>query len=80
MDGPFRRSFVIGRAGQPRTVNVGQEMHGVHDLRVVRLFLADLFVDVRVNSRLRVQRNLAGESNREENGGEGFGFEHQGSP
>jgi hypothetical protein len=37
---------MVRRAGQARPVDVREEVHGVHDLRVFRFFLADIFVDV----------------------------------
>src|SRR5262245_66415506 len=47
-DGPFGGGLVVGRPGQSRAVNVGQEMHRPHDLRILRPLLADLDLDVGV--------------------------------
>src|SRR5712692_8262430 len=41
LDRPFRRSLVIRRAGQTRTVNVREHVLGFHYLRIVGFFLAN---------------------------------------
>ena len=46
LDRPLGGGLVVGGTGQPRTVDVGQVMQRPHDLRVARLFLTDLRVDV----------------------------------
>src|SRR3982751_4291230 len=51
--GPFGRRLVIRRSGQPRPIDVGQEMHRPHHLRILRLLLADLVVDGWIELRLR---------------------------
>ncbi len=58
LDGPIGGGLMVGRAGQTWSIHIGQKVHGVHDLRVVRLFLADLLVDVGVSWRLGLGSSL----------------------
>jgi hypothetical protein len=49
LDRPLGGGLVIRRARQPRAIDVGEEVHRVHDLRVRRFFLPDLVVDLGVD-------------------------------
>ena len=53
---PFGRGLVGRRAGEPRPVDVGQEVERAHDPGMRRLFLADLRVDVGVDLFLGGER------------------------
>ena len=52
LDGPFARRLELWRSGQPRRVHIREDVHGVHDARVARAFLADLPQDVVIDALL----------------------------
>ena len=49
LDRPLRGLVVVGRAGEPRPVHVGEHVHDSHDLRPVEAFGPDLRVHRRVD-------------------------------
>ena len=52
LDCPFRRAFVIRRAGQTRTVNVCEHVHGLENLRMLHAFFANASANIVVALRL----------------------------
>ncbi len=49
LNDPIGSGFVIGRSRQARPIDIGQKVHGVHDLGVVHLFFTNLAVDVGIS-------------------------------
>ena len=72
-DCPISSGFVVRRSRQPRAVNIGQKMHGVHDLGVVSFFCADLLINIRIGCRLGLSSR---KSNRYHESEEATGFTH----
>ena len=61
LDRPLAGGLQARRSGDARTVDVGQHVQRLHDLRVAVLFLANPGVDVGVGPRLGGQRREQGE-------------------
>ena len=44
--GPFRRIHVIGRTGQARAIEISENMHRMHDLRILHSLFPDGGIDI----------------------------------
>ena len=69
--------LVIRRTGQTWTIQIGKHMHGLHDLRIVRLFLANARQQF-VLRRLRKQRRNTHKRNQAKR--DGASIQHRLSP
>ena len=62
---PLRRVLVVGRAGEPGTMHVGQVVHGLHDLGVVHALLADAGIHVLIDASRWLLRGRRGHDDAE---------------
>ena len=76
LDRPFGGRLVIRRAGQPRTVDVREVVHGPQDVRVLAPLLPDSGVDLVVDRLPPAERRDDEEKSDETGGG---GSEHEDS-
>ena len=66
LDRPLARGLQVGRAGQPRTIDVGQHLDRLHDFRMVGAFLTDLPEGVGVDALVGLERDERGQQHRHE--------------
>ena len=76
LDGPVGGGLKIGRAGQPRTVDIGEEKQVVHHFGVVEGFGLDPVDDCQIHFLLGQQDERDGNRGQIDQGTDGFARGH----